>query len=252
MATKKKDCFIIMPITTPDEHVGLYKGDKDHFTHVLEHLFMPALEEAGFNPIPPTSQGSEIIHADIIKQLSDADLVLCDMSILNPNVFFEFGIRTALDKPVVLVADDKLKGKVPFDAGFINCHPYDSSLEPWHIKDDIKGLVEHIKISFDKSGERNALWKHFGIAQTGVLKSEDATVGAKLDLLTKEVASLKDVKSKSERDTSGNFRRSALSAFLQNTNESEKKKEDEDLQKTLGWFFKKYSNENKENSDGED
>jgi hypothetical protein len=37
------------------------------------------------------SKGSEIIQADIIRNLHAADLVLCDLSTLNANVFFEFG-----------------------------------------------------------------------------------------------------------------------------------------------------------------
>ena len=81
----KENCFIIMPITTPTNLVERYKGDEDHFTHVLEHLFIPALESAGFKPISPKSAGSDVIQAEIIKQLSSCELVLCDMSILNPN-----------------------------------------------------------------------------------------------------------------------------------------------------------------------
>jgi hypothetical protein len=119
-----------MPITTPKEHIGLYQNDSKHFLHVLDCLFIPALENAGFEPIPPKTTGSDVIHADIIQKLSSCELVLCDMSILNPNVFFEFGIRTALNKSVVLVIDDKTE-PIPFDTGIINFHKYDSSLASW-------------------------------------------------------------------------------------------------------------------------
>ncbi len=108
------DCFIIMPITTPELFVPLYSGDKLHFHHVLEHLFIPALEKNKFNPIRPIAEGSDVIHAEIIKNLEKADLVLCDASCLNPNVFYELGIRTALDKPVCIVKDE-ITQKIPFD-----------------------------------------------------------------------------------------------------------------------------------------
>lgn len=39
--------------------------------------------------------------------VEEADMVLCDMSRLNANVFFELGIRTALDRPAALVKDDQ-------------------------------------------------------------------------------------------------------------------------------------------------
>src|SRR5687767_8303011 len=97
-------CFVAMPISVPQSMVSRYE-DKDHFIHVYEHLFAPAIRELEFEPISPVSKGSEVIHADIVRNLHDAHLVLCDMSTLNANVFFELGIRTALDKPVCLVAD---------------------------------------------------------------------------------------------------------------------------------------------------
>src|ERR1035441_11085965 len=82
------ECFIIMPISTPLDWVSKYSADADHFKHVLSHLFIPALEKAGYTPIPPIAKGAELIHAGIIRNIEKADLVLCDMSTLNPNVFF--------------------------------------------------------------------------------------------------------------------------------------------------------------------
>ena len=94
----KKKCFIIMPISTPENWLVKYAGDAHHFQHVLNHLIIPSLNKVSIEPISPITQGSELIHGDIIKNIETADLVLCDMSILNPNVFFELGIRTALSK----------------------------------------------------------------------------------------------------------------------------------------------------------
>jgi nucleoside 2-deoxyribosyltransferase len=184
MTKEKNKCFIIMPITTPESWIEKYKGDKYHFKHVLEHLFIPAVEAADFDPIPPKTSGSDIIQAEIIKNLSDADLVLCDMSILNPNVFFELGIRTALDKPISLVIDDKTP-QVPFDTNIITHHEYNGSLDIWHNKKDIKDLSDHIKKSYDNLNDHNSLWKYFGISQTGTYKPEDTELGEKIDLIIK-------------------------------------------------------------------
>lgn len=185
----KKDCFIIMPITTPDEFIREY-GDSDHFTHVLECLFTPALDKAGFNIIPPKSTGSDIIHAEIIDHLSKADLVLCDMSILNPNVFFEFGIRTALDKPVALVVDEITVDKVPFDTSIINYYKYDSSLAVWTLTNEIEALAEHARTAYSKSNDRNSLWKYFGITHTGEFKPEATSLEDKVDLLTRWIRNI--------------------------------------------------------------
>lgn len=190
---KKKNCFIIMPISTPEIFVKVYNDDRDHFKHVLECLFKPALVKSGFNAIPPKSEGSDIIQAEIIKNLSDADLVLCDMSIMNPNVFFEFGIRTALNKPVALVVDDKTT-KIPFDTSIINFHRYSSSMAGWEIAKEIEALSSHISAAVKKAEGKNNLWKYFGVAQTGTFRPEDSTVEDKLDLILAEVISLKSEK----------------------------------------------------------
>src|SRR6266566_3832256 len=98
----RKTCFVAMPVTTPTSYADDLR-DPDHFGHVLEHLFTPALEQAGYTAIPPKMLGAALIHAEIIRHLEQADLVFADLSNHNPNVFFELGIRTSLDRPVVLV-----------------------------------------------------------------------------------------------------------------------------------------------------
>ena len=82
--TSATTCFIIMPITTPVSKVETYSNDPDHFNHVLECLFVPAIKKAGFVSIPPIAEGADVIHARIIKYLESADLVLCDISTMNP------------------------------------------------------------------------------------------------------------------------------------------------------------------------
>lgn len=174
-----------MPITTPASFVNIY-SDSEHFAHVLQHLFIPAIENAGFEPISPKSTGSDLIHAEIINNLSSSELVLCDMSILNPNVFFEFGIRCALDKPVALVIDDKTE-KIPFDTGIINFLTYQST-PTWNVGEEIKQLSKHIKDAYQKSNGRNALWKYFGVNQVGAFRPEAATVDDKLDFIIQRLS----------------------------------------------------------------
>jgi hypothetical protein len=150
-----------MPISIPDAYLETYGRDKKHFEHVLDFLLVPSLSDAGIDSIKPISAGSELIHAEIIEQLEKSDLVLCDMSCLNPNVFFELGIRTALNKPVCMVRDD-LAPAVPFDLAAINCHTYLSDLSPWKVADEKPKLTKHIRETLEKCKGVNALWKHFG------------------------------------------------------------------------------------------
>ncbi len=183
------DCFIIMPITAPDAMVASYSGGKDHFKHVLKHLFEPAIEKAGFTPIPPIAKGSDLIHAEIIKKLEKADLVLCDMSTLNANVFFELGIRTAVDKPVCMVKDE-LTTRVPFDTAVVNFHEYASSLSAWEMKQQLADLTDHLKNSADGSGQHNTLWKVFGLSTRAALGEGQVTSADKIELLNLKIDGL--------------------------------------------------------------
>src|SRR5690348_13500864 len=118
-------CFIVMPISMLDIYADIY-DDPEHFKHVLDYLFIPALKAAGYEAVPPSITGSDLIQAEIISNLETCDLVLCDISTLNPNVFFELGIRTSLDRPAALVRDN-FTIQIPFDTGSINTHTYDAS-----------------------------------------------------------------------------------------------------------------------------
>jgi hypothetical protein len=178
-----------MPISTPEHLVSIYSGDKDHFSHVLEHLFVPAVAKNKFNAIQPIAEGSDVIHAEIIKNLEKADLVLCDASSLNANVFYELGIRTALDKPVCIVRDE-LTPKIPFDTTIINHHVYDSSLAAWTLEKQIDDLAKHIKKSFERSEGKNKLWKYFGLSTRATLPHENNSVEGKLELLSIQVEGL--------------------------------------------------------------
>lgn len=184
----KPTCFIIAPITTPPERVQLYRGDEDHCRHVIDHLLIPAVERAELQPIPPIAKGADLIHAGIIKNLQEADLVLCDMSGLNPNVFFELGMRTALNKPVCIILDETTD-RTPFDLSTINNHTYDSELAMWKTPAEIEKLATHLRESAD--AKDNALWKYFALRLVAGPVRTDAQPADKLDLLLAEVAALR-------------------------------------------------------------
>jgi hypothetical protein len=182
-------CFIIMPITTPESALSTYGGDTEHFKHVLECLFLPAVKQAGFDAIPPNARGSDIIHGEIVKGLETADLVLCDTSCLNPNVFFELGVRTAVNKPVCLVKD-KTTSTAPFDTAIIQHHPYSGELSPWKLAREVDDLCQHLKDTVTNSAGQNSLWKYFGLKTRAELTEPKDAVQGRLALLSDQVQSL--------------------------------------------------------------
>lgn len=180
-------CFIIMPISRPKHLADRYLAD-DHFAHVLDDLLIPAVEAAGFEARPPARRGTTNIQAGIINDLQNADLVLADLSALNPNVFLELGIRSALDKPVCLVWDGA--DKLPFDTNTILTHEYEAP-PTYGLASEIDKVTEHINDTVKGNPERrNPLWQFFG---TGLaagtelghasINPDDASIGHKVDAI---------------------------------------------------------------------
>jgi hypothetical protein len=186
---EKKNCFIIMPITTPKSMIDEYTDGAEHFKHVLDALFIPSVEKAGYRPISPIAKGADLIHAEIVKNLETSEMVLCDMSCLNPNVFFEFGVRTSLNKPVCVVKDELVQD-VPFDAGILNHLEYKSDLAGWRIEQERERLTKHISESAERSNGENTLWKYFGLKTKASTSDADAGSETKLDYLIMRMDSL--------------------------------------------------------------
>lgn len=157
-------CFIMMPVSTPEHLAQQYSGGGDHFFRILEHLIIPAVRKAGFNPLLPTVEGSLVIHSEIIRRIITADMAIADMSALNPNVFFEMGIRTAINKPLAIIKDEKTT-KVPFDTGIINYHTYSSSVSVWEIDEQVNNIKDHIIKTRDELDGKNGMWEAFNASR---------------------------------------------------------------------------------------
>lgn len=98
----KPHAFVAMPFgTKPDKD-----GHPVDFNRVYGELILPALEAAGlvgFRADEETRAGD--IRVDMFQELLIADLVVVDLTIDNPNVWYELGVRHALRaRGVVLIS----------------------------------------------------------------------------------------------------------------------------------------------------
>ncbi|GLQ32856.1 hypothetical protein [Litoribrevibacter albus] len=138
MARKEnKDCFVIMPISDADGY------DKGHFERVYEDIIKPAVSNTEFTSRRADEvKETNFIHLDILKQLIDAPIAICDLSSRNPNVLFELGIRQAFDKPVVLI-QEKGTPKI-FDIGPLRYLEYDKGMKYHDVLKTQKELTDAI------------------------------------------------------------------------------------------------------------
>lgn len=84
------------------------------FDSIYNDLIKPALENIGFEVARTDSLVNQHnILKDIVRHIASADIVVADLTALNPNVFYELGIAHALKKPTILLAQSI--NEIPFD-----------------------------------------------------------------------------------------------------------------------------------------
>jgi hypothetical protein len=109
MPDKKKLCFVVGPIGAEDS------APRIHADWLLEEIILPVMADFPDFEVKRADQDHRpgLIDARLINDLLTAELVIADLSGLNPNAFYEIGIRHMAQKPVIhmqLAAEN-----IPFD-----------------------------------------------------------------------------------------------------------------------------------------
>jgi hypothetical protein len=105
---EKKRCFVIMPFSqTSDKHTEKYWAEQ------YQHFLKPLIEESQ----QLEAHRSEPLHGDIVKQIITdlivSPVVVADLTDLNPNVFWELGVRQSFKHSTITIAIEGTK--LPFD-----------------------------------------------------------------------------------------------------------------------------------------
>ena len=185
-----KTCFIVMPMSDGDPY------PPNHWDRVYDELFVPACEKAEFKVDRADSyKNTALIMADVLRRLHKADMVVCDLSSLRPNVMFELGLRQAFDQPVVLAIDERTPR--PFDISQLRDVSYDSSLRFDLVRKNIDAFADAIGETYERraTGEFSLVrLLEIGAAQPVKPASEEAmqrAMVAAIDRLTAEINTLK-------------------------------------------------------------
>ena len=106
-ADGKITCGLVMPISQTANH------DQVHWSRV-QQLLHRVVRQAGFLPLN-VWEGSAVdrITPRILKNLFNTQVIICDISDLNPNVMLELGMRLTSKKPTIVIAETG--STIPFD-----------------------------------------------------------------------------------------------------------------------------------------
>jgi hypothetical protein len=107
-------CFVIMSF-------------KPELRAIYEKIYKPACRQLGVECLRiDESYMPGSITTDIMYKILDADFIIADLTLLNPNVFYELAFAHAVRKPVILTTQES-RDKQPFDVQSLRAFRYDES-----------------------------------------------------------------------------------------------------------------------------
>jgi tetratricopeptide (TPR) repeat protein len=150
---KKLHAFVAMPFgkkTGPD-------GTVIDFNAVYDNLLKSAIEDAGLEVFrADEEQAAGDIKTDMFQELLIADLVVADLTLDNPNVWYELGVRHALrSRGIVLIQGPR--ATQPFDIYTdrkLNYSLQNGLPDPATLKKDQAALTKMVKATLESWHER--------------------------------------------------------------------------------------------------
>lgn len=104
---KKKTCFVVTPIGDNNSEV------RRHIDGIIDQAIVPALVEKYEIEVAHRKYEIGSINDRVIRSVYDSDLVVANLTNLNPNVMFELAMRYCFGKPAIVIAEEGTK--LPFD-----------------------------------------------------------------------------------------------------------------------------------------
>lgn len=126
--SSKSNVFVIMPF-------------QEEFFEMYEMLKMEFSENYEFTNAGDEGNQQNILR-DIIEPIYKADVVIADLTGLNPNVMYELGIAHTFNKKTIVITKDDLS-KLPFDLKQYRAKDYST-----HFK-KFAELIDYLKINMD-------------------------------------------------------------------------------------------------------
>jgi len=162
MSNKKLTCFIISPLGN-DNSDTRRKADG-----LISAVIKPVLEKLDYESIAPheiDTPGS--ITRQVIERLLESELVIANLTELNPNVMYELAVRHSARLPVVVIAERETR--LPFDIAAERTIFYDNDMAG---VEELKSKLEKaIKEAINESEPDNPIYR---FKQSKIIKEVSA------------------------------------------------------------------------------
>lgn len=119
--------------------------EHEHFKTLFEEYLRPLIEEHGYQVLRADSLSrGGAISRDVIIRLAEAELVIADLTDLNPNVYYELGVRHALrGRGTLMVLDMARTPDIPFDLAAYRVIQFSSTMEGLtKLRRDLRAFVK--------------------------------------------------------------------------------------------------------------
>jgi hypothetical protein len=113
-------CFVIMPFGRKLD----MSGREIDFDLIYKSIIEPAIGQVGFEPVRADEEvNAGLIHKAMYERLMLSEYAVADLTIFNPNVYYELGVRHAM-RPQTTVMISADASRLPFDVGHLRTLPY--------------------------------------------------------------------------------------------------------------------------------
>ena len=182
-----QECFVIMPISEDKQH------GPEHFKRVYEDILKPACDKAGFKAVRADDvKKTSLIHLDILDRLLESPMAICDLSMRNPNVLFELGIRQAFDKPTVLIQE--VDTPQIFDIAPLKYYTYRKSLMYREVLEDqieIAKFLSETENAYKENKDTSSIVRFLSINKAAVIPDNSNIGGEVASYVISEINELR-------------------------------------------------------------
>lgn len=136
----EKLCFVVGPIDDEGSEI------RNHADWLLNGIIQPVLAKYPEFRVKRADQDARpgLIDVHMINDILNAELVIADLSHLNPNAFYEIGLRHMAEKPIIHM--QLVTERIPFDVGSYRTIKFaltrHSDVEK--AKEDLRNFVEAV------------------------------------------------------------------------------------------------------------